>query len=96
MHFIEFAAAALNFFEYVCGEGRPKDGFGIGIVYAQRFLDSQGQLGNAAEHSPTKALFGKVAETIVALARRLAVDLWRIATGRFKAGELGLTLRTCA
>ena len=35
-------------------------------------------------------------KAIVALARRLAVDLWRIATGRVKAGELGLTLRTCA
>lgn len=29
---------------------------------------------------------------IVALARRLAVDLWRIALGRKKAQELGLRL----
>ena len=35
-------------------------------------------------------------KAIVALARRLAVDLWRIATGRVKPEELGLTLRTCA
>jgi transposase len=31
-------------------------------------------------------------KAIVALARRLAVDLWRIATGRITAQELGLTL----
>jgi transposase len=31
-------------------------------------------------------------KAIVALARRLAVDLWRIATGRVTAQELGLTL----
>ena len=35
-------------------------------------------------------------KAIVALARRLAVDLWRIATGRVKAEELGLTLRLAA
>ena len=35
-------------------------------------------------------------KAIVALARRLAVDLWRIATGRVKAEELGLTLRPSA
>ena len=29
-------------------------------------------------------------KAIVALARRLSVDLWRIATGRVKAEELGL------
>ena len=32
-------------------------------------------------------------KAIVALARRLAVDLWRIATGRVEAEELGLILR---
>ena len=32
-------------------------------------------------------------KAIVALARRLAVDLWRIATGRVQAQELGLELR---
>jgi transposase len=32
-------------------------------------------------------------KAIVALARRLAVDLWRIATGRLKAEELGLRMR---
>jgi hypothetical protein len=30
----------------------------------------------------------------VALARRLAVDLWRMATGRVKAEELGLVRKT--
>ena len=33
-------------------------------------------------------------KAIVALARRLAVDLWRIATGRITAQELGLTMTT--
>lgn len=32
-------------------------------------------------------------KAIVALARRLAVDLWRIATGRVRAQELGLIMR---
>ena len=32
-------------------------------------------------------------KAIVALARQLAVDLWRIATGRIKAEEVGLVLR---
>ncbi len=32
-------------------------------------------------------------KAIVALARQLAVDLWRIATGRIKAEDLGLVLR---
>lgn len=32
-------------------------------------------------------------KAIVALARRLAVDLWRIATGRIRAEDLGLVLR---
>jgi transposase len=32
---------------------------------------------------------------IVAVARRLAVDLWRIRTGQCSAGQLGLTLRDC-
>lgn len=35
-------------------------------------------------------------KAIVALARRLAVDLWRIATGRRKPEELGLRLKVCA
>jgi transposase len=33
-------------------------------------------------------------KAIIALARRLAVDLWRIATGRITAQELGLTMTT--
>jgi transposase len=33
-------------------------------------------------------------KAIVALARRLAVDLWRMATGRVKAEELGLVRKT--
>jgi hypothetical protein len=32
-------------------------------------------------------------KAIVALARRLAVDLWRIATGRVRAEELGFVRR---
>ena len=32
-------------------------------------------------------------KAIVALARQLAVDLWRIATGRVQAEELGLLLK---
>jgi transposase len=35
-------------------------------------------------------------KAIVALARQLAVDLWRIATGRVQAEELGLRIRPCA
>jgi len=35
-------------------------------------------------------------KAIVAVARRLAVDLWRIAIGRKKAEELGLRLSTKA
>jgi hypothetical protein len=35
---------------------------------------------------------GSRKKAIVALARRLAVDLWRIATGRVTAQELGLNL----
>jgi hypothetical protein len=32
-------------------------------------------------------------KAIVALARQLAVDLWRIATGRVQAADLGLRMR---
>ena len=32
-------------------------------------------------------------KAIVALARRLAVDLWRIATGRVQPADLGLRMR---
>jgi hypothetical protein len=35
-------------------------------------------------------------KAIVALARRLAVDLWRMATGRVKAAELGLSIKAQA
>jgi hypothetical protein len=31
-------------------------------------------------------------KAIVAVARQLAVDLWRIRTGRIKAEQLGLTI----
>jgi transposase len=41
-------------------------------------------------HNP-KASAAARKKAIVALARRLAVDLWRIATGRVQAEELGLT-----
>ena len=37
-----------------------------------------------------KACAGARKKAIVALARRLAVDLWRIATGRVQPEELGL------
>ena len=46
------------------------------------------------EDKRTSAAAGKKA--IVAVARRLAVDLWRIAIGRKKAEELGLRLSTKA
>lgn len=35
-------------------------------------------------------------KAIVAVARQLVVDLWRMATGRIKAAELGLVMRTTA
>ena len=31
-------------------------------------------------------------KAIVAVARRLAVDLWRVHTGRYTAAQLGLTI----
>jgi transposase len=43
-----------------------------------------------ADHKASAAARKKA---IVALARQLAVDLWRIATGRVQAQELGLLLR---
>jgi transposase len=50
------------------------------------------QWGGLLHNSKASAAARKKA--IVALARRLAVDLWRIATGRVQAEELGLTKRT--
>ena len=35
-------------------------------------------------------------KAIVAVARQLAVDLWRIRTGRLTAEELGLTIKKCS
>ena len=45
-------------------------------------------MGSAAPKPQTSAAARKKA--IVALARRLAVDLWRMATGRVQAAQLGL------
>ena len=50
----------------------------------------QGVLRWGALLADRKASAAARKKAIVALARRLAVDLWRMATGRVQAAELGL------